>query len=1177
MKRLLRTAALVALAAIFVFCTGAASAQFNASLSGSVLDPTQAVIPGASLTLTNTATQATQTVQSGSGGVYRFSELPPGTYNLKVTASGFQQNLIAGVSIAAETPRNVDVTLQLGKESTTVNVNANTIPLLQTSDASIGATIDGSEIEKLPTFGADPYEQLRTAPGITGDGARQGNANATYLPNGAGPGGSNSGVFQTENQVQISAAGQPVSDNTFLIDGVTVDSLTHGGSAVVTPNEEAVGAITVVATSYDASDGRNSGAQIKVVSKSGTNQLHGSAFFLYDEPGLNAYNKFGGPTPGTPKIRNANKQRTWAGSLGGPIIKDKLFLFASYEEYKQANSSFTSTYVETPQYRASVTGQRAGTPSAIIAGAPGVTPRIISVLTPSCTGINQYNLNATITANACQVVGGGIDVGSLYGTAGAYPPNTIVAGSPVIGGTQYGPTYQQVGDGLDGVPDLENVLVSTPSQSRGNQYNARLDWQITPKDLVAGSVYFTKLDNLGPSGTAGSRPNADVPFKPFNSAETIIYIHTFSPAWLNELRGNATRFADNGIRDSGSTVNYGLPYVNVQGYPFSLQFDPNYASTTPSLFAENTYEIRDQVTHVIGSHSIRAGIEARFEQDNDNLYGEERPMNGLWAFANSTAVYEMVNANPNTGAPGNTQRYFRSQDFAGYVQHDWKATPNLTINTGLRWEIFTPLYNKGFEVNYPRLGPTGQELSGLSLQPNNALYNLQKNNWGPNLGFAYTPPMFNNKIVIRGGYSLKYDHLDIALFNNALEDGPGIANFGLCCGGPAAPGSTPGQIAAAGAGILYAVGSSNSPSSYPANPVLAVGLNSHGFPNSYTFPGTTTSITPSVETYGALKNLKIPSTDLYSLEIQGQFTSTMTATIGYQGASGRHEPRLVDQNFLYNSTNAPAYATYFAQTDSVINYNSLNARLNGTARHGFSYAVVYRYSKAMDQISNGDGANSLGNQTNPANNASEYGPSDYDLKHLVTVTAIYQSPTFHTGHEALNAVVNGWQVNGIYTYHTGFPWTPVTGSLNSNPFTSGAASINPVRPLGVTGVPYGTSCSNSAYTSGSNFTGGGSTYFITTLPNGQFYTPGIGRNSLRGPCYQDVDMSFAKEITHDFGEHHTLIRFQANMYNILNILQLEPLTNGNANGGSNINNQYFGYAQAADEGRVIEFLARIQF
>ena len=1148
-----RVLGLMMLAVLACMVTVEARAQFNASLSGTVLDATQAGVPGATVTLTNSATQVKQTVQSGSEGTYQFSELGPGTYSITVTSKGFQQNVISNVTVAAETPRTMNVTLQNGTETQTVTVDADLVPTLQTSDASIGSTVTSAEIERLPVFGADPYELLRTAPGISGDGSRAGNGNAVFLPNGAGPGGSNSGVFQTENQVQISADGQRVSDNNYIIDGVSANSLTHGGAAVVTPNQEAVGAITIVSTSYDASLGRNTGAQIQVVTKSGTNQLHGSAFFLYDNPGFNSFNKFGGPTPGTLTIRNDNAERNWAASVGGPIVKDKLFFFASYQEYKQKDPSFTTAYTETPQFRAAIVAQRAGGVSENIIANPASQARVIAVIAPSCVGYGG--------AAICQPVAGGLDLGSLtpggVTQLGMFPSGGTIATPPYNGASP-----QQVGGGLDGIPDVENAQIEVPEQSHGNQYNARIDWQVSPKDLVAGSVYFTKLDSLSASGTEGARPLDDVPFRPFNSAATLIYIHTFSARWLNELRGNSTRFADNALNDAGNTVNYGVPYVNVQNYPFAIQYGVYASTTTPANFAENTYEVRDTVTHVMGTHNLRAGIEMRWEQDNDNLYGYERPtyaFNGLWAFANDASVYEAVSANPNTGGPASTQRYFRSQDYAAFLQHDWKVTPNLTINTGLRWEEFTPLANKGSEVDYPVLGPKGSELAGMTLSPHNHLWNFQHKNLGPKVGFAYTPPMFNSKLVVRGGYALAYNRLDVALFNNALEDGPGIANFGLCCGGT---GNT--------AGILYKLGTSNSPSSFPINPALATGTNAAGFPNG----GNT------VEVYGALPNLKYPSSDLYSLEIERQIGYGTTATIGYGGSTGRHFARLVDQNFLYNQANTPVYAAYFAQTDSVQNYNSLNLQVRRAMRHSIAYSVVYTYSKSLDQVSNGDYADGSANQTNPANNASEYGPSDYDMKHRVIATGLYQTPTLHTHSAILNTLASGFQINGVYTVHTGFPWTPVTTNLNTVPFQNGAATQNVVRPLGYSGGA-GTSCSNSAFTSGSNFpnragAGGGTDYFTTSLafPT-QVYTPGIGRNSFRGPCYQDVDMTFAKEFAHDFGERHIFLRLQANMFNVFNELQLQPI--GNNSSGSNIANPYFGYAQSADEGRVIELLARLQF
>jgi hypothetical protein len=1171
----------LALLALAFSLSSSAHAQFSASLAGTVQDPSGAIIPKATATLTNMGTQQTQTSISSDTGFYRFSELAPAHYKLVVTATGFKTASYDDIALAAETPRNLNVELSIGGATDTVNVSADETPVLQTGDASIQTTIDSDIIQKLPTYGADPYEVLRLTPGITGDGARNGTGAAVFLPNGAGPGGSNSGVFQTENQVQISADGQRQADNNFNIDGVSVNSLTHGGAAVVSPNEEAVGQITVVSTSYDASDGRNSGAQIKVVTKSGTNDLHGSLFFLYDEPGLNAFNKFGGPAAGTLPVKVTNKQRSYAASLGGPILKSKLFLFTSFQGFTLANNNSTTAYVETPAYRAAVIANRPGGVSAKILADPNVVPRIQSIIAPNCSGFGTFTPPST-TANpnptpqpTCQVVSGGLDIGSL-----APNPN---GGSPL----GYFPAAPY-GGGLDGIADVENVQLFVPAHSRGNQFNGRADFNITERDLLAGSVYFTKLDNYGISGTDGSRPQADLPFKPLNSAGTLIYIHTFSASWLNELRGNGTRFAENAINDAGNTVNYGFPFDNVQTLPFPIQYGVNFSSTSPAVFAENTYEVRDMVTHTWGAHTIRAGVEVRFEQDNDNLNGQQRPVfafQGLWTLANDAPIFEQIAANPNTGGTPLTQRYFRSNDIAGYLQHDWKATPNLTLNMGLRWEYFTPLSNKGFQINYPVLGTTpGRELVDISLHLKNHLWGSRPNNFAPKFGFAYVPEGFKHKAVVRGGFAMAYNHLDIALFNNALEDGPNVASFGLCCAGNGTS-----------AGVKYAVGSSNSPSSFPVNPALKTGIGPNGFPLQV--GGAAQSL--GVEVYGAQPNLHYPMSYLYSLETQYELPYQLTATIGYAGSLGRHYARLVDQNFIFNqcvpatlncngaNVQTPVFASYFAQTDSVQSYNALNLQLVRRMSNGLTMAAYYTYSKSLDQVSNGDGANSSANQTNPANNTSEYGPSDYDTRHHISVSGVYELPHVHSDNFLVKAAANGWQVNGVLTYHTGFPWTPVTFNLQSVPNQIGAAPAGPVRPLSYTGQA-GNSCSNSAWLTGSNFPNrtplpgttnnpGGGNYFSSALPQNFTYKPGIGRNSFQGPCYFDVDMSVAKEVTFNPFDHHTLLRFQANFYNAFNKLQLLPITNGNANNGANIQNQFFGFAQGAAAGRQIEFVARLQF
>ena len=1130
-----------------------AKAQFNASLAGTVTDESGAVIPGAKVTLKNSSTQVTRDTTTTGEGFYKFNSLPPGSYGVTVTAPNFKTATFDNVSVVAESPRNLDAKLSTGGATETVTVNANTIPLLQTSDGNVGGTLDSETLQRVPTVGRDPYELLRTAPGITGDGARSGSGQAVFLPNGGGPGQSNSGIFQTENQIQITAAGQRTADNNFMIDGVSVNSLGQAGAAVVTPNEEAVGSITVVSTSFSAEDGRNSGAQIKVVTKSGSNDFHGGLNFQYDEPGLNAYNKYGGPTAQKP-LRVQNKQRDYAGSIGGPIIKDKLFFFLSFEGYTSSNTTFPSQFVETPEFRQFVTAQRAGSIAAAIVGAAGGTPRISNVLPVTCS-------TPVVISGPCAVVGNGLDLGSPFGATGTYVPLSQASS----------------GSGLDGIPDVQYVQLIQPQHSRGKQYNARGDWYLTPHDQIAGSVYFTKLDNYTPSGATDSRLYADIPFKPLNSAATVLYIHTFGPTLINELRVNGTRFADNGITDSKGVVNWGIPYINVQNMPFDsvndINFGPSQSSTAPAVFAENTYEARDMVTKTFGSHTLKMGFEYRIEQDNNNLAGASRPVyafGGIWNFANDTPIFEAITVDPNTGGVPNAKRYLDDHYIGTFVQHDWKVNENFTFNTGLRWEYFEPLYNKGFKINYPNLGTTpGRELIDVSLTPHNHLWNSEFHDFSPKVGFAYTPPMFNNKMVVRGGFALAYNRLAAALFDPAVEDGPGYLNFGICCGTAATDFGTP----FVGGQIQYEQGSSSSPFSYAPNAQLATGVNAQGLPNNGA----------AVEVYGAYPTTHTPYSYLYSLEVQRELPKQFTLSIGYQGSTGRHYSRLVNQQFVFatnvNGTNTPfGNGAYFAQNDSNQYYNGGNARIQKHFGHGFNFDATYTFSKSMDQVSNGDSANANANQTDPAHNNTELGPSDYDVRHRLTMTGLWDLPKVHAGNAIVNSVVNGWQINGVYTVHSGFPFTPVTFALHGIPTVPNAATIGPVRPLAYFGGAK-TGCDNSLYISGNDFAGGGSKYFNIVPPTGGAGTPpGIGRNSFRGPCYMDADISAAKQFAISaFGRDDMKLRFQANFYNAFNRLNLTPFTNGNGNQGALIESATFGKAQTADAGRVIEFVARFQF
>ncbi len=1120
-----------------LLCALTASAQFRAGIQGTIKDITGGVIPGATVTVVSKETSRTWTVTTNDSGFYRVVGLPPGAYDVIAELPGFKKQAVENVAVTAENIQGVDITLSPGQISETVTVNGATTPALQTENAQVSGTISNRQVEALPQVGRDPYELLRLSPGVFGDGSRAGNGNSVLLGNIPGsPGGSNTSVFQTENQVQISSNGQRVSDNNFIIDGVSVNSLGYGGAAVVTPNQESVKEMKVTSSAYDAQYGRNSGAQIEVVSKNGTNELHGSGFFKYDQPGLNAYNKYGGPGGEAPQ-RVENAFRNYGGSVGGPIVKDKLFFFFSYEGLRNNTSTITTpTYIETSQFRQSVVAARPGGTTAEVLQTQGIDPRVVQTLTPSCS---------IFPAGACQVVNGGLDIGSFTGSAGKY---VDFINNPT-------------GGGFDGVPDLQLVTLAVPATSKGNQFNGRVDYQ-RGNDSFMASTYVSALNNFGADAGADSRPIADVAFKPLNTAVTAEWNRILGPTMLNQVRANLTRFSDNQVADSAGT-NFGVPEIDVESYPFSrIKFGATRSETTPALFAQNTIEFRDTLSKVLGNHGTKFGIEIRKEQDNSNLLGGARPVysfSGLWNLANDTPIFEGINTDPRTGLPGDAQKYFRTSDWAVFAQDDWKARPNLTLNLGLRWEYFSPLTeHRNHLSNIILPGPA--DLLQASVQPVPQLYDSVTNDFGPRLGFAYSPGMFFNKLVVRGGFGIFYNRIPNNGLANARGNPPFFARNNICCGTSSNLFGSP----FAGGLIQYDLGSSKSPTSFPVNPGLAFGID----PRTGGVCGDAAcTFDTAVEIYGAQPNLRTPYVYEYSFGFEYSLPANWIAALGYEGSAGHRFARIVNQNFLYPN-NPSFFAVYFPMDDVNTNFNALNARATHRFAHGFQTEVRYRWSKSIDTLSYGDSPCACGNQTYPQGLASERGPSDFDATHYLTWSGVWDLPILRGRNDWAGKVAGGWQVSGILTAHSGFPWTPVTGVSVSTP---GGPTLAPTRPIAQIGVPLDDH-SNDAFTRpGGDFPGGGAKYFDFT----QSGPPGIGRNSFRGPRYFGTDLTLSKSFgLPNLGEE-SKIEIRANFFNVFNQLNLQPfLFDSNA---THADRATFGQADAGLAGRVIEFQARLSF
>jgi hypothetical protein len=1163
-------------ALLLVLFASNAQAQFQATVQGTVTDAKGAVVQGAAVTLIDPSTQVTKTTTTSAEGFYRFAEVAPGTYTVTVEAKGFEKNVADHVIVSGELARGLDITLTVGQVTQSVTVNADNGPELQSEEGSIEGTITNQEVQRLPSFGRDPYELLRFAPGVFGDGARSGLGLSVGFPNGpganggtGGPGGSNTALYQTENQQSISANGQRITSNDYMVDGVSVNSLQWGGAAVITPSPESVQEITVLASDYDAGDGRNSGAHIKVVTKAGVNQFHGAGFFQYQTPGLNSDNKYNGynfgPNTFDPPVRDENAYRQFGGNLGGPIVKDKLFFFFNYEGLRDNNTNYQDEWVDTPQFDSLLAGYSPGTPVSTTLSDPGIAPRVKQVLPVSCANFPV----------PCQVVGNAVNVGSPTGSYGTY-----------LSGNPQGscPNNIECGAGLTNVPEFEYAQIYVPQTTSGNQYNARADYNMG-RSIFSVNTFFTTYNQLSADASAQARPMADYNSDRFTPSGFLGWIFNVSPTMVNEARFNFTRWAFNEI-SSNPQIDWAIPRTEIQNaVPMGqhIVFGAAQGDTSPGVYAENTFAFRDVLSKIHGQHAFHFGFEAVRLEDNDDLLGGGRPdvvFQQPWNFANGTPVYEAVEVNPLTGAPPSAARAYRKSQYGLFFQDDWKLRPNLTVNLGLRWDFDAPPTDaNGHLANIlPGSSPVTGLQSAVAVNPGK-MYNSDYHNFGPRLGFAWSPTRFHSNAVVRGGFGMAYDSYDNNSFDNTRDNPPFVASYGICCGGPGA---------SVNSDFLYTLGTNpRSPQSYPANTALALGLD----------PTTNLPIigpggsAPNV--YGNPQNFPNPYIYLYSLQIQYALPDNWVAIAGYQGSSSHGLLRIKNLQYFYQNPSPLIGAVFQFTPDTNANYNALLTELKKNFKNGFLIDAQYTYSKSIDEVS-AEGPGYGTNQTYPTDLATERGPSDYDSTHNFRVVGLYDLPIFRDQSNWQGRILGGWEINGDFQFHSGFPWTPV--ATNDCNLTLGAATICPFRPIGVYTQPNNNHDTSAFLPNGldNNFPSGSTAYYNVTT--GGF--PAFNRNSERGPRFSQFDFSFVKSFglpTMKFVGESSKIQLRMNVYNAFNKLNLAPFTfqsqsttvaygnvtpcgtPGNPPICNPIANPNFGIATLGLAGRVVELEGRYVF
>ncbi|HUM05145.1 MAG TPA: carboxypeptidase-like regulatory domain-containing protein [Terriglobales bacterium] len=1159
------------------FLVTAMLAQYRASIRGVVTDPQGATVAGATVTLTNKETNQVFTATTDASGIYNFNALPPSKFSLSVEMAGFKKKALDNVAIVPEQANSIDIKLDLGQVSETVNVNAEDVPLINTETSNLGGSIRTSEIQKLPSFGRDAFQLLQLAPGAFGDGSQSGGGGTNNLPSTTiGGTGATDGIFKIENGGQITANGARTGENNYQIDGVGTTSVTWGGTSVITPNEDSIKEVRVVTDNYDAENGRYRGAQVQIISQNGTNNYHGSLFFKVHRPGLNAFQKYNGY--GNSVQRDNNRFNDWGGTVGGPIIKNRLFAFFSYETLgNRARGSDGSGWYETPDLRALVAS---GTNASAFYGFPGIGPfggtqtDTLNGQTMDCAFVGLIE-----GENCHYLPGAGLNLGSpLTAERGTRDAGYVDNLNPGTGGNGSG--------GPENLSDVATIAfyqgIRNPSDSTHRQYNGRLDFNLTNKDLIAFSMYYVPNTSTGINGNGLRQMNTfNSDYK--NRAMTLLWNHTFGPSLLNEVRVNAAGWMNKDLADNPNGP-WGLPQVGFNGTG-DITIN-GYGIGSYNGFDQWTYAAKDVLTKIHGAHTMKMGGEFTRLLSVDAPFWADRPgytFNNIWDFVNDAPIQESAQSDPQTGVPSALRKDLRSTVIGLFFQDSWKMKSNLTVTLGMRWEYFGPVSEKNDKLATVVFGSGPNMFSDMKLRTGGNQFDAQKANFGPQLGFAWSPGRvlgqdMNGRFVLRGGIGMAYNGVAQSNTLDVRFNPPFVSN----------------QPTFTGEDIVYI-------DSFPANV-----HDPHGWaPNPaaiLTFGPDNLPVTGNVGDVTAFAATQ-PTTYSYHYTLGGEYDlgHQWVASVGYQGSNTRH---LTQHYNMYNVGSALGYlpnpkvhgVTYYGN-DGSGRFNALLLELKHNFSQSFQIDTQYRLSKNLDS-----GSNAYAGGFYQWNMASNFGTSDFDTRHAFKVFGIY-SPTIFRGQNGwMEKVLGGWSISGILNAHSGFPFTPFysTGTLtggydpvfNFGQFAGGSSNsagngnIQPASYNGGLSSNWGSSATvdGSAFFTPPIVVGG--TLFDCLFPDpdpgvcpdgqqgyGPLPQPGMKRNAFYGPSYFDVDATLSKSFGLPrlpvLGENAKL-EIRANFFNLFNKVNLWNIQ-------TDILNNHFGEAQNGLGSRVIEMQARFNF
>jgi hypothetical protein len=1067
---------LILIALICVLSVPAVAQVSTAELSGTILDATGAAVANAKVTATNVATNlAHDTVSDGSGN-YILSFLQPGDYSLSVEAAGFRKLVQSGVTLQINQQARVNLTLQLGEVSQTLEVTGQA-PLLESESSSLGTVVTQKLVNDLPLNGRNFIQLATLSPGVNGVGySASGTIMSGTRPDDRRPG------------TEIFSNGNREGSNNFLYDGID-DNERLTLSIVLRPAVEAVREFKIQTNLYSADVGRNSGAVVDVITKSGTNQLHGSVFEFLRNSAMDARSFFSPKGTAFPSFR----LNQFGGSLGGPVVvpklyngKDRTFFFVDYEGYRRDSQQLQLGNIPTMRMRT---------------GDFGETATIYDPLTTRANPNGSGFIRSAFAGN--QIPASRWDPISAK-MINAYPAPMNSA-------------------------RFNNYLANLVQNQKWNQGDIRVDHQITPRDnffarwsiqntetTVPSTYPSTTIPGLSqPVNLADEASFAGTSFSPDQHA-VASYAKVLSPRLVNEFRAGFSRFRLDYTADqyepNGQLGNQlGVPNANVtpaeQNLPIfssSSYLGIGQTRSLPIFRRENTFEYLDNMTYTVGTHTLKWGVDFRRRQLT--IY-QTNQGNGRFNFSpaltdsrqpagtGGDSLASFLLGYPTLIAHDYTQNWpgERGSELGVYFADDWRATKNLTLNFGLRWDYFSPFSEVANRWANFNVATAKIDIAGRNGVDNYAGVQPYYKNFGPRFGFAYQALAHT---VVRGGIGLFY--------NPTGSEGGSLRLFRQLPFGSTvsiSPGDiNPGQRVSDGFPPLLPVDFSLADN--PTGAMFAV--------DPHFRPSYAEQFNFTVEHEIAPWALVVKTAAVGNLG--RHLYDTYNANQAIPGATALNSRR------PYYSANTNLSDVSYFTTDGLSSYYAAQVTVDKRFSKGLSAILGYAWSHAIDDVPLEFGGGAAGPQPqDPRNISAERGNSIIDMRHRLTLSYTWELP-FGKGKSLLNHggpvnwILGQWQTNGILTVQSGLPFSPSLQTSTTNTGTGSRPDVSGTQP-------------NDPHTLQKWFDP--SAYSVPAP-----YTYGnLGRNTLFGPGRTNWDMSLFKNFVI---REQTRLEFRAEAFNIFN-------------------------------------------